>query len=395
MKKKIVVVMLYSALSIPALAQESMVGSQGSCPIGAVECSIGDYQFQGDISNAVNNGDTRSSASQLGNSSASNASGNDFSPEFNNKDQNTNHVANTNGSDHAQATGGASSATGNRSDTSVQTGANTSGSNSSSNGTNELSHSGNSESTAVQTQGMKNSGNHQTEVGNTSSVAADQKSNSSSTGYSGSQSSSNLKDSGNAKSTSKSGDSAAKNDTNLTVDASDRSSSYTSYVDRSRTVFIPAIIPPTPPSTIAVGNIIKETTACGPLQAVEKTPINGKFFGVMFESDVEQGFTYDLVPWYDDDGSVVHYLEIPLENGRGYRLIGHQAVIFATVVGTANSRNVAIGGGSSGGSWGQGGTGTSAANQQLVTNIQLRHCEYGFIEYQAPEVPVIEKKIKG
>lgn len=45
-----------------------------------------------------------------------------------------------------------------------------------------------------------------------------------------------------------------------------------------------------------------------------------------------------------------------------------------TVVGVASMRNIALGGASSSGSWGQAGGGGSIANSQLVTNIQLRSC---------------------
>lgn len=212
-----------------------------------------------------------------------------------------------------------------------------------------------------QGQSQSNSGNSRNDVKSSNSLG---NSSSTSQGQASSNKNSNVSRSGS--------------DNAIKVDASDRSSYK--YEDNTKYIFIPSIIPATPPSVIATGNIVKETTACGPLQKIEKTQVVGKFFGLMSESDVEQGFTYDLVAWYDDKGQLMNYFEVPLPDGSGVRLIGHQAIIFSTVVGTANARHLALGGGGSGGNWGQGGTGTSATNQQLVTNIQLRHCEIGIMK---------------
>lgn len=148
---------------------------------------------------------------------------------------------------------------------------------------------------------------------------------------------------------------------------------------RNRTVFIPSVAVVNLPSTIGVGNIIKETSGCGPLQAIQRTPVRGTFIGIFKSSSIDQGWTDDLVP-YTENGKVVDYRQVNLADGSGYTLYGHQSIMFTTVVGVASNRNIAIGGGS-GGDWGQGGTGSSSSSQRLVTSIQLRACELGTIKY--------------
>lgn len=153
---------------------------------------------------------------------------------------------------------------------------------------------------------------------------------------------------------------------------------------RSKSIFIPSVVPGNQSSTIAAANIIKETTACGPLQSVVRTPITGTWNGLFRSVPVNQGFTYDLAPYTDVNGQTQAYIEEVGQDGVR-RVFGHQAIIFSTVIGLASNRNVALGGGGSDGGWGQAGMGASSSNQQLVTNIQLKRCEMGAYK----EVPVI------
>jgi hypothetical protein len=170
------------------------------------------------------------------------------------------------------------------------------------------------------------------------------------------------------------------------IDAADRSS--TNF--RATSIFIPPVVPATPPSTVAAGNLIKETTTCGPLQRVVRTPVDGTFIGLFRRSQVDQGWTEDLAPYLDARGREQVYREVPLEDGSGVRVYGHQAIMFTTVVGVASNRNIAIGGGggSSGGNWGQGGMGSSSSNQRMITTIQLRSCEVGTFQFPVREVHV-------
>ncbi|WP_448670408.1 hypothetical protein [Pseudoxanthomonas mexicana] len=149
----------------------------------------------------------------------------------------------------------------------------------------------------------------------------------------------------------------------------------TTKVD-ARSIYVAPIVPVTAPSSVAVGNVMKETTACGPLQRVVATPILGTQQGLFRRKTVAQGVTYELAPFVGPDGQEMLYHEVPTGPGR-WHMFGHQAVIFTTTVGTSSVRNLALGGGGSDGSWGQAGGGDSSGSQQLVTNIQLVTCDLG------------------
>lgn len=173
---------------------------------------------------------------------------------------------------------------------------------------------------------------------------------------------------------------AAGGNSRTTIDASDRSN----Y--RSKAIFIPPVVPGTPPSQLAVGNIIRETSACGPLQHIVREPVTGTFIGLFRNATVDQGWSDDLQPYRDDTGAQIDYRRERQPNG-DVRLFGHQVIMFTTVVGVASNRNIALGGGSGGGSWGQGGMGSSSSNQRMITTIQLRDCEIGTMHTVYVEVP--------
>lgn len=140
-----------------------------------------------------------------------------------------------------------------------------------------------------------------------------------------------------------------------------------------------------------MGNIIKETGACGVLQRVAREPIQGTFFGLVKNSRVHQGYTEHLAPFVDEHGVEQQYRHVPMEDGVGYRLFGHQVTQYTTVLGLSGVRNVALGGGGNGGAWGQGGMGASGSMQQMVTSIELRECEVGVImprESAKPPAPL-------
>ncbi len=180
------------------------------------------------------------------------------------------------------------------------------------------------------------------------------------------------------------------NSTNgIALDVSDKSSN--TYIrEGDRTLFIPSVVPATPPSSVASANVIKETSACGPLQSVVKREIHGVFFGVFGGQDiVKQGFTEELAPYRDETGNVAEYIVRPSTYG-DRKVFGHQVTQYTAVIGISGARNFAIGGG--GGTsqnWGQAGTGTSSANQQMVTTIQLRLCEVGTVRQEKPVQPAL------
>lgn len=177
----------------------------------------------------------------------------------------------------------------------------------------------------------------------------------------------------------------ASSDQQTYVDAADRSSS--SYVDNSRFTVIPAMVPPTPPSVVGIGNIVKETLACGPLQAVERVEVFGVFHGIFSKDTTPQGWTERLIPYVKDEKQVYyHHVDDPLVKGDKI-IMGHQPVLTWAMAGIAGARNLAVGGGNSSGSHGQAGGGTSSSNTQMITNIQLRECEVGRL-MRKPEPPV-------
>ncbi|SMF98373.1 hypothetical protein BSIN_5439 [Burkholderia singularis] len=148
-------------------------------------------------------------------------------------------------------------------------------------------------------------------------------------------------------------------------------------------------MPATPPSAVGATSAALTVTACGPLQRVVHTPVKGKFFGMLINSDVDQGTTDELEPVTDENGVVRYYDRVLMPDGRTH-LMGTQAIISTAVIGTAGARNLALGGGGSTGAWGQGGMGSSSANQQTQTKITLRACEVGVIEPPAPPpLPII------
>ncbi len=141
---------------------------------------------------------------------------------------------------------------------------------------------------------------------------------------------------------------------------------------------------------MAIGNIVKETGACGPLQRVVREPIEGTFFGLVKNTRVAQGYTDHLEPYLDGHGAEQQYKHVPLEDGVGYRLFGHQVTQYTTVLGVSGVRNIAVGGGGNSGAWGQAGMGTSGAMQRMATTIELRECEVGVImPREAPRAPVV------
>lgn len=187
-----------------------------------------------------------------------------------------------------------------------------------------------------------------------------------------------------------SGVQGAGNSTNgIGIDLSDKSSS--TYVrEGDRTLFIPPVVPATPPSSVAAANVIQNTSACGPLQSITKRQVIGVFFGALGGQDeVKQGFTDELQPYRDEQGNVVEYIVRPSFYG-DRKVFGHQVTQYTAVIGISGARNFAIGGG--GGTsqnWGQGGMGSSSANQQMVTTIQLRLCEIGILKAERVEPAVL------
>ena len=153
------------------------------------------------------------------------------------------------------------------------------------------------------------------------------------------------------------------------VDAADRST--TNY--RSVALVLPSV-GVTAPSTVAVGNIIKETMACGVLQSVQRDTVKGTYLGLFKRSQIDLGTDDSLVPFTNETGEEVYYKRVLGSDGK-YRLMGHQPIIYTTALSVSGARNLSLGGGGSQQEWGQAGVGASSAMNRLVSKIQLRSCE--------------------
>lgn len=153
------------------------------------------------------------------------------------------------------------------------------------------------------------------------------------------------------------------------VDAADRST--TDY--RSVALVLPSV-GVTAPSTVAVGNIIKETMACGVLQSVQRDTVKGTYMGLFKRSQIDLGTDDSLVPFTNETGEEVYYKRVLGSDGK-YRLMGHQPIVYTTVLSVSGARNLSLGGGGSQQEWGQAGVGASSAMNRLVSKIQLRSCE--------------------
>ena len=172
------------------------------------------------------------------------------------------------------------------------------------------------------------------------------------------------------------GDTAASSDNavGVNVDASNNSR-YTSQ----------ALLLPSNPTNIPVGiagsNVTVYYGTCGPLKAIETNAVTGTYFGLVRKHKVHLGQTDRIVAY---EGA--EYIEKSYPDG-SIRLFGHQAVRTVAVVSVAGGRSINLGGGQTGGGWGQAGAGGSSAMQQVVNQIDLEPCE---AYHSAPLPPRIE-----
>lgn len=137
----------------------------------------------------------------------------------------------------------------------------------------------------------------------------------------------------------------------------------------ARTLYVPPVIP-VQAATVANAQLIEYAGTCGPMISVKKTPIVGKFFGLLSDSDAQLGDDYEVEPYKDEQGNVVAFTEA---NGR---VMGHKLVLLSTTLNVAGSRGFSLGGGGSNGGWGQGGASGSSAMQRLVTKAIVVPCVY-------------------
>lgn len=399
------------------------------CSSTSTSCT-GSNQWSGDVSTVNNSGETHSTTTQNGNSSASNASGVDINPTFDNRTQTTQNATNTTtgtiSGGNTSSSVGNTSATGNYSsndnkssvgNTTATTGASTSNSNS---GGNVLGNTGTNTSTNNNSNSATGGagGSSTAYGGTTTSKVSDSGNSSSSSGVSGSGNSSQgqgqsqgiagsgnssqgqtqgISGSGNSKNTSTlvGGNTSSSNSNSLQGGTQNSSTSSSSslgnagnssiaYTDNSkvdaRTLILPNL-PNTPPSVIAAGQMIKETTACGPLQNVDKQPVTAIIRGGFMNwswKEVSAGDTMHLTNMVDPDGRIMYFYEVNVPGRDEVYLYGHQAVIVYALIGTSSATQTGLGlGGGTAMNWGQGNNGSTNSTQRLVSDIQLKLCPLG------------------
>lgn len=149
-------------------------------------------------------------------------------------------------------------------------------------------------------------------------------------------------------------------DNTIRVDASDRSGGD---VYESKTTVWAPVIHGAAAAPLAAANLVVVPGVCGPRMDVVRTPVIGKRFGVWGgQSDVEQGFTEQLVP------SATPFVR------NGEYLLGHQITEYTAVVGTSSAGSFSLGGYGKNGDGAQGGGAASGQLQQIVSKVSLRDC---------------------
>lgn len=180
-------------------------------------------------------------------------------------------------------------------------------------------------------------------------------------------------------STSGASSSSGGNTQGTNVDAS----SNDSYVSQS--LFIPSVAAAAP-AMVAGSNVIVDRGVCGPRQGLKSEDVNGVYIGMFRKSKVYLGQSDRLV---DVDGA--RFLIDEGLDGRK-RLIGHRPVSYTAVVGVAGSRSVGLGGGKTGGDWGNAGASGGSSMQRLVVQTNLESCVFA---EEAPKPVLVETKSIG
>lgn len=168
-------------------------------------------------------------------------------------------------------------------------------------------------------------------------------------------------------------------ESNVDIDASDRSTtSYSSKVD-ARSLYIPAVAQPVIPSTNPAAGVTTIVGSCGPMFSINRHAVHGAFVGLTRTKLLEVGHEDFKAPYLDANGVQIKYEAYQQPDG-GWQIMGHQAIYTIAVVNVSGSRQLGLGGG--GGSamnWAQGQAGGSSAMQRMVTNIHIEPCVAGGI----------------
>jgi hypothetical protein len=156
-------------------------------------------------------------------------------------------------------------------------------------------------------------------------------------------------------------------------DGSGNSSTYVDAADRSTThyeaqaLFLPTI-QNAAPALVASPAITTERSECGPRVKKITNGVQGTYVGMFVKSFIELGVDDELVQadepyrYWTDKYGVEHVL-------------GHQLLTTITVNGVASSRSLTLGGGVTGGDWGQAGGSSGSSMQRTIVRVQVRECE--------------------
>lgn len=167
------------------------------------------------------------------------------------------------------------------------------------------------------------------------------------------------------------------------VASSDGSGNSSTHVDassnhNSQALFLPTL-PSSAPTFVPGSSATVVAGQCGPLMATESEEVNGAYLGLIRKHSIHLGSTDRIVPYEGGEYVIRSYPD------GSTRLFGHRAVRTTAVLNVAGSRQVALGGGETGGNWGQGGAGSGSSMQRLVVQIDLEPCE----AFHSVPVPVV------
>ena len=165
----------------------------------------------------------------------------------------------------------------------------------------------------------------------------------------------------------------------VSIDTSDRSSD--SY--ESQALFIPSV-QAAPPAIVASPALTVDRGVCGPRQGLITEDVNGIYIGMFTQRNVYLGKTDRIVSL---DGQKFLYED---GNDGVKRLIGHRPVSYIAVIGVAGSRSIGLGGGKTGGDWGNAGASGGSSMQRMVVQTNLEDCEFAHTAPTPVNVPRID-----
>jgi hypothetical protein len=173
------------------------------------------------------------------------------------------------------------------------------------------------------------------------------------------------------------------NGATVSIDAADRSSS--SY----RATSWAPVIHGESAAPLANAGLIALPGVCGPRVRAVTTQVIGVRFGFFGgQSEVNQGYTQELGPEYNEDGTEAEPFIVD-----GGNVYGHRYTILAAALGTSSANSISVGG-FRGGDAAQGGVASSGGMQQIGTRIVISRCVYATVAPPPPLLPLPAREPK-